>query len=211
MDGVHKKDGPWLHAWHDPVASIRAHSSCVRLADLNGESSHVLLVADLDKKMKVYKGTSVISEHQLLDQPVALCVFYTDNSVPRAPAIGVAAGSYVFIFRHLRPYFKFNLPPIEIDQQDMDIWAEMTAGAVDAVAHEDALTRRADEDFAAREAVHLDGLAVVAKAHDAVCEVAQEEHLACNLARRLGERLARAAGCRTWAEGQGAACKAGRW
>jgi hypothetical protein len=117
MDLLHKKDGPWLHAWHDPVASIKAHSSCVRLADLNGESSHVLLVADLDRKMKVYKGTSVISEHQLLDQPVSLCVFYTDNSVPRTPAIGVAAGSYVFIYRHLRPYFKFNLPPIDIDQQ----------------------------------------------------------------------------------------------
>ena len=29
----------WLHAWHDPVASLRAFSPCVRLADLNGDGS----------------------------------------------------------------------------------------------------------------------------------------------------------------------------
>ena len=127
---THKKEGPWLHAWHDPVANIRAHSSCVRLADLNADNSNVLLVADHEKKMKVYKGTSIISENKLLETPVSLCVFYTDNSSPHTPAIGVAAGSYVFIYRHLRPYFKFTLPLVELDAQDKSIWEEMVAGNV---------------------------------------------------------------------------------
>ena len=130
---AHKKEGPWLHAWNDPVANIRAHSACVRLADLNADNSNVLLVADYEKKMKVYKGTSIISENKLLETPVSLCVFYTDNSSPHTPAIGVAAGSYVFIYRHLRPYFKFTLPLVELDAQDKSIWEEMVAGNASVV------------------------------------------------------------------------------
>lgn len=48
--------GPWLHAWHDPVANLSAFSSCVRLADINADGEYKLLVADGDKKLKVYKG-----------------------------------------------------------------------------------------------------------------------------------------------------------
>ena len=115
------KSGPWLHAWHDPVSNIHAHSSCVRLVDLNGDNSHVLLVADASKKMKVYKGTSIVSEHQLLEMPVSMSVFYTSREGAggggRTPAIGIAGGAYVFIYRHLRPYFKFTLPNVLIDPQ----------------------------------------------------------------------------------------------
>eukprot|EP00519_Triparma_laevis_P002041 CAMPEP_0182517722 /NCGR_PEP_ID=MMETSP1321-20130603/42803_1 /TAXON_ID=91990 /ORGANISM="Bolidomonas sp., Strain RCC1657" /LENGTH=477 /DNA_ID=CAMNT_0024725487 /DNA_START=120 /DNA_END=1549 /DNA_ORIENTATION=+ len=132
---IPRKDGPWLHAWHDPVASIKAKSECVRLVDLNGDSSNILLVADeRDKKMRVYKGTSVVSEHQLLDQPVSMCVFYTSDSSSSTPAIGIAGGPYVFIYRHLRPYFKFTLPFVDLDPQDESIWAEMDSGNVDAEA-----------------------------------------------------------------------------
>jgi len=94
--------------------------------------------------MKVYKGTSVVSSHQLLDFPVSLCVFYTDESNPRTPAIGVAAGGYVFIYRHLRPYFKFALPQVEIDPQDLSIWEELTKGAVDIVSGFDLLSQARD-------------------------------------------------------------------
>lgn len=27
---------PWLHAWRDPVADLKAYSPCIRLVDLNG-------------------------------------------------------------------------------------------------------------------------------------------------------------------------------
>jgi Bardet-Biedl syndrome 1 protein len=42
---------PWLHAWHDPVAGIKAYSPCVRLADLNGDGDHKLLVGDSDRRV----------------------------------------------------------------------------------------------------------------------------------------------------------------
>ena len=124
---------PWLHAWHDPVAGLSTPPSCVRLADLDGDGEAKLLVADSDKKLKIFKGTSLVSEHQLLDVPVALCTFYTDASLPRAPAVAVASGSFVFIYRNLRPYYKFTVPPLETNSRELEMWARvgddrMTAG-----------------------------------------------------------------------------------
>lgn len=51
-----KKTGPWLHAWYDPVANLHAFSRCIRLADLFGDGEDKLIVADSDKKLKIYKG-----------------------------------------------------------------------------------------------------------------------------------------------------------
>lgn len=48
--------GPWLHAWHDPVAGIKAFSSCVRLSDIMADGEYRLLIADSDRKLKHYKG-----------------------------------------------------------------------------------------------------------------------------------------------------------
>jgi hypothetical protein len=74
--------------------------------DLNGDGDHKLLVGDMDKKLKVYKGTALISEHALLDVPVSICIFYPDVQAPRTPAVAAAAGSYVFIYR-----YPLSLPP----------------------------------------------------------------------------------------------------
>jgi Bardet-Biedl syndrome 1 protein len=89
------------------------------------------------RKLKIYRGTTLISEHALLDVPVALCAFYTDSNVPRTPAVAVASGPYVFIYRNLRPYFKFTLPPLEINKQESDIWNELRSEEITAAnAHE---------------------------------------------------------------------------
>ncbi len=132
-----RKKSPWLHAWHDPVAGIKAYTPCIRLADLNGDGEHRLLVGDSDRKLKIYKGTALVSEHALLDVPVALCAFYTDTNMPRTPAVAVASGPYVFIYRNLRPYFKFTLPPLEINAEESRVWNELESDQLTAAnAHE---------------------------------------------------------------------------
>ena len=67
----------------DPLAGLKTVTSCVRLADLNGDGHFKLCVCDFDKKLKVFKGTSLIVEYALLDVPVALCVVYTELSSVR--------------------------------------------------------------------------------------------------------------------------------
>jgi hypothetical protein len=88
--------GPWLHAYHNTVAGIKAFSryrqctkifksayiyvlqrllnnmdtlmtnhvhlccSCIQLVDVYGDGDHKLLVADADRRLKMYKGTLVM-------------------------------------------------------------------------------------------------------------------------------------------------------
>jgi hypothetical protein len=136
--------GPWLNAWHDPIASVKAFTNCVRLADLNADGDYKLLIADADKKLKVYKGTSLNSEHALLDVPSALAVFYTDLNQPQTPSIAVAAGSYIFIYRNLRPYYKFTLPAMDLDQKEQDVWANLRLNKLETHAAMSALTELND-------------------------------------------------------------------
>jgi hypothetical protein len=37
-------------------------------------------------------------------------------------ALAVASGSAVFLFKSLRPYYKFVLPQLEIAQVEKDVW-----------------------------------------------------------------------------------------
>ena len=107
------------------LSSIRTLNSCVRVADLSADGDSRLIIAGLDKTLKVYRGTTLVSEHALLDQPVALCITYSENTVPRIPSIAVAAGSHVFIYRQLRPYRKWSCPKVDILAEELQIWNDL--------------------------------------------------------------------------------------
>ena len=51
--------------------------------------------------------------------------------------MAVASGSYVFIYRNLRPYFKFTLPPVEIARDEGDVWGYKSLDAFmsDSIAY----------------------------------------------------------------------------
>lgn len=86
-------------------------------------------------------------EHQLLEAPCALAVFYSDTSTPRVPSVAVAsgescalrsrlapsharaAGQHVFIYRNLRPYYKFTLPSAPLEKEEVDVWERLKVGA----------------------------------------------------------------------------------
>lgn len=69
---------PWLNAWYDPLAGVRTTSQCVQMADLNADGDNKLLICDSSKKLKVYRGTALAMETDLLDHPVAVGVTYTE-------------------------------------------------------------------------------------------------------------------------------------
>ena len=121
----------WLHAWHDPVAGLKAFTPSVRMCDLSGDGECKLLVASSDKKLKIYTGTTLLSENVLLDAPVSICAFYPDaKAVPRVPNVAVAAGAFVFIYRNLRPWYKFALPPGEVHPEESRAWEAVHSGSV---------------------------------------------------------------------------------
>jgi len=124
----------WLQAFHDPVAGLRVFGQSLRLVDLGGDGDFRLLAADLDRKLKVFRGTGVSSVHPLLDQPVAAAVFYPDAAAPRTPAVAVAAGPVVYIYRNLRPYLKFTLPQVPLSEAELEAAAAFGAAAAAAAA-----------------------------------------------------------------------------
>ena len=109
---------PWLHAHYDKLASIRTGAQGVALLDLEGMGEHAFLCADYDAKLRVFQGTRQSSEHPLVDAPAAVCGFYMDERRPRVPAVGIASGAHVFVYRNLRPFVRWTAPAVELDEQE---------------------------------------------------------------------------------------------
>eukprot|EP00794_Sanderia_malayensis_P020242 gene20242-22224_t len=132
------KDGQsaWLNAHYNPVASLYTLTSCTALADLHADGDFKLVVADLgtgvyNMKLKVFKGTTIMTESTIIDLPTAVCTFYMDVNEPRTPAVAVASGPYIYVYKNLRPYFKFTLPPLEVDPIEKDLWNQAKEDKMD--------------------------------------------------------------------------------
>lgn len=125
-----------MDAHYDPVAALYTFSSCMALEDLSRDGEHKLLVGDLgsgqfDTKLKVYRGTELMYETPLLDLPTGVCTFYMDTTDPRTPAVAVASGAFVYIYKNLRPYFKFTLPLLELNPAEADLWSQVKEDKID--------------------------------------------------------------------------------
>ena len=135
-DGELAEKNMWLSAHQDPVANLYTFSSSISLADLNADGDYKLLVADLgtgsyDMKLKVFKGTSLFTESSIIDLPTALVAFYMDTNDPRTPAVAVASGPFIYIYKNLRPYFKFTLPPLDVNAVEQDLWSQAKDDKID--------------------------------------------------------------------------------
>jgi len=101
------------------------------LADLHAEGDYRLIMVDIKKRIRIYKGTTIQWEQKLLDTPCAVQCFYHEVASPPIPTLAVASGHQVFIYRYMRPYLKFTLPPIEVDPAEIDVWKELQKEAID--------------------------------------------------------------------------------
>jgi len=138
-----REAGPWLHAWHDAVANIKAFSQCVRLCDVRGDGENKLLIADEAKILKVYKGVDV-KEHAIPDVPNAMACFYSEEGRPQFPSVAVAAGPFIFIFKDLRPFYKFKLPPVDIEPIESEVWISLKNGKMETPQAIEMLTEARD-------------------------------------------------------------------
>ena len=138
QDSAQQIDGSsyWLNAHYNPLASLYTLTTCTALADLHADGDHKLIVADLgtgsyNMKLKVYKGTNLMTESAIIDLPTAVCTFYMDTNEPRTPAIAVASGPFIYVYKNLRPYFKFTLPPLEVNPVELDLWNQAKDDKID--------------------------------------------------------------------------------
>ncbi len=96
----------------------------ITTTDVHSDGDYRLLIADADCKLKVYKGTSLAQEINLLDVPCAMAVFYSQASAKAiaTPLVAVASGSYVYIYKKLRPHYKFQLPKRDVTPTEKELW-----------------------------------------------------------------------------------------
>ncbi|AIO02029.1 Bardet-Biedl syndrome 1 (BBS1) protein-like protein [Leishmania panamensis] len=125
------KEKFWLYAFRDHLANLRAFSSCVETADVNGVGDYQLLVADGSKRIKVYAGTSLERELPLFGVPSAITSFFMDNGdAISKPIIAVATGPYIFMYRGNKPLYRFMVPPVILDPQELAIWQDLATEAL---------------------------------------------------------------------------------
>lgn len=71
---------PWLNAWRDPVAGVKAFPQCIRLSDIYGDGDHRLVIGDTEKTLVIYQGANIDKKYPLTDSPTAVVTFYAEQS-----------------------------------------------------------------------------------------------------------------------------------
>uniref|UniRef100_A0A8D2B8N5 Bardet-Biedl syndrome 1 n=1 Tax=Sciurus vulgaris TaxID=55149 RepID=A0A8D2B8N5_SCIVU len=126
----------WLDAHYDPMANIHTFSACLALADLHGDGEYKLVVGDLgpggkQPRLKVLKGPTVLTENPLPALPAAAAAFLMEQHETRTPALALASGPCVYIYKNLRPYFKFSLPLLPLNPLEQDLWNQVKEDRID--------------------------------------------------------------------------------
>lgn len=53
---------------------------------------------------------------------MAVCALLLDSQGSRLPTVAVAAGSHIYMFQNLRPFYKFTLPAASGQTDEQAIW-----------------------------------------------------------------------------------------
>ncbi|XP_048266766.1 Bardet-Biedl syndrome 1 protein homolog isoform X1 [Bombus terrestris] len=120
--------GRWLEALWEPATRLYTLPNALDMLDVSGDGDARLVCVDLgtlgvnSPKIRVYKGGDQITEHNMIDPPCGVVGFYTENGEPRSSVLAVGVGSSVYIFKNMRPYFKYCLPHIDVHPKEREIW-----------------------------------------------------------------------------------------
>ncbi|XP_060528580.1 Bardet-Biedl syndrome 1 protein homolog [Cylas formicarius] len=121
----------WLEAYVDRSAGLRTLPRNAVLADVTGDGSYRLVLTDINleyysqSRLKSYNGTQLVSDEILHDVPNSLITFYCDELEPRIPAIGVACGSDLFMYKNLKPFYKFRVPSCPLTSVESEAWKKV--------------------------------------------------------------------------------------
>ncbi|KAH6923975.1 hypothetical protein HPB50_010111 [Hyalomma asiaticum] len=121
--------GAWLRAHHDPYASLYALPGGLCTADVLADGDQRLLVADLRNggRLRLFRGgrQQQQGEQALAALPCGLAAFRTESApAGQPPSVAVAAGSCLYVYRNLRPFYKFSLPHTAADEEEKEAWSK---------------------------------------------------------------------------------------
>ncbi|XP_058789776.1 Bardet-Biedl syndrome 1 protein homolog isoform X2 [Phymastichus coffea] len=118
----------WLDAIWEPNTQLYVLPNGLNMLDTAGDGDAKLIVADIgdttlpQTKIRVFKGADEITQQIITEIPCSIVEFNTENDDRKSAALAIGASSSVFIFKNMRPHFKFCLPPLNADIREQDIW-----------------------------------------------------------------------------------------
>lgn len=133
INNSNSKDVIWLDTFSDLVAGVKAFNQCMTTADVMSDEDWRLVCADTNSNLKVFKGNILQNEAKLHYTPVGIVSFYAPDTNGRncVPYVAVAGGSYIFIYKNLKGAYKFCLPNIEPNEDEVQIWNELKENKID--------------------------------------------------------------------------------
>uniref|UniRef100_A0A0K0D377 BBS1 domain-containing protein n=1 Tax=Angiostrongylus cantonensis TaxID=6313 RepID=A0A0K0D377_ANGCA len=130
----------WVSALSDDQAGVFTFSSCVCLSDMYGDGDTKLVVAHIGSskfnlRLKVIKGVTVVGECALAEMPTAVVSFYNEKFPRKStkriqatlPAIGVASGSFIRVYKNLKPFYQYNTPSAPVHSVEQEAWTKTAA------------------------------------------------------------------------------------
>lgn len=72
-------------------------------------------------QVRIFQTAHQVMEYVIMDVSCAIIGFYTENADNKSATLALGAGSNVYFFRNLRPYFKFCLPQSHINSKEQDV------------------------------------------------------------------------------------------
>lgn len=58
-------------------------------------------------------------------------MFHMDGNEPQTPAIAVASGAYLYIYKNMKPFYKFTLPLLQVSTLESSAWTEASSEKID--------------------------------------------------------------------------------
>jgi Bardet-Biedl syndrome 1 protein len=58
-------------------------------------------------------------------------MFHMDGNEPQTPAIAVASGAYLYIYKNMKPFYKFTLPLLQVSTLESNAWTEVNCEKID--------------------------------------------------------------------------------
>ena len=97
--------------------------------DIHGNGSTAMVCA-VGRKLQFLDSAGVQGSALLLGDPAALATFHLTDSTPRVPAVAVASGVHVYIYRNMRPYFRFVVPEVPLEPTEAKLWDALREGGL---------------------------------------------------------------------------------
>ncbi|XP_013780434.1 Bardet-Biedl syndrome 1 protein homolog, partial [Limulus polyphemus] len=75
--------------------------------------------------------THLLSEHTVIDLPTGVVAFQMDTCDPKVSAIAVASGGHIYVYKNMRPFYKFTLPTLNIEPAELEVWNQAKEDKID--------------------------------------------------------------------------------